>query len=160
MLAILSSELATFGGLLDRQADATTCEVEIDDLDPELFAWRDDLLGAVDVVRRHLRDVDEAFDAVADLNERTELHELGDSTVDELTDLVAFGEFLPRILLRCLQREADALAAEVDVEHLDLDRIANGDDGTGVVDMLPGELGHVNESVHAAEVDKCAERHD
>ena len=34
VLAILGSELATFGGLLDREADTATCEIEIDDLDP------------------------------------------------------------------------------------------------------------------------------
>jgi hypothetical protein len=61
--------------------------------------------------------VHEALDAFADLDERTELHELGDPAVDELLDLVALGEFLPRILLGGLQREADALTAEVDVER-------------------------------------------
>ena len=44
--------------------------------------------GEVDVVGRHLRDVHEALDAVADLHERTERHELGDPAVDELADLV------------------------------------------------------------------------
>ena len=45
--------------------------------------------GSLDVVRRHLGDVHEALDAVADLHERTERHELGDPAVDELADLVA-----------------------------------------------------------------------
>ena len=89
VLAVLLGQLATLGGLLDRQADAATGEVEIDDLDPQLLAGRDDLLGRVDVVRRHLGDVHEALDAVADLDERTELDELGDPAVDELPDLVA-----------------------------------------------------------------------
>ena len=160
VLAVLGSELATFGGLLDREADAATCEIEIDDLDPQLFARRDDLLRAVDMVCRHFRDVYEAFDAVADLNECTELHQLGDPAVDELANLVTLGEFLPRILLRCLQRQADALAAEVDVEDLHLDRVANGDDGAGVIDVLPRKLGHVDESIHAAEVDESTERNN
>ena len=38
VLAVLGGEFATFGGLLDRQADAATGEVEIDDLHPQLFA--------------------------------------------------------------------------------------------------------------------------
>ena len=160
VLAVLCSELAAFGSLLDRQADATTCEVKIDNLDPELFARCDDLLGTVDVVGRHFRNVHEAFDAVADLNESAELHELGDSTVDELTHLVAFGKFLPRVLLSCFQREADALSAEVDVKHLNLNRVANGDDGTGMVDVLPRKLGHVDEPVHTTEIDKRAEGND
>ena len=116
------------------------------------------------MVRRHLRDVDEALDAVADLDERAEGHELGDPAVDELADPVAPGELLPRILLGGLEREADALPVEVDVEDLDGDLVADGDDRAGVVDVLPGQLGDVDEAVHAAEVDEGAEvddaRHD
>ena len=58
------------------------------------------MLGEVDVVGRHLRDMDEAFDAVADLNERAERNELGDPAVHQLADLVVSGKFLPWILLR------------------------------------------------------------
>ena len=66
-------------------------EVEIDDLDPQLLAGRHDLLGAVDVVRRHLRDVHETLDAFTDLDEGTELDQLGDPAVHELADLVMAG---------------------------------------------------------------------
>ena len=37
---------------------------------------------------------------------------------DQLADLVAGGELLPRVLLGGLEGEADALPVEVDVEHL------------------------------------------
>ena len=72
VLAVLLGQLATLGGLLDRQADAAAGEVEVDDLDPQLLAGGDDLLGRLDVVGRHLRDVHQALDAVAHLDERTE----------------------------------------------------------------------------------------
>jgi hypothetical protein len=36
---------AAFGGLLDRQRDTTAFEVDVDDLDPELFARGDHLLA-------------------------------------------------------------------------------------------------------------------
>ena len=87
-------------------------------------------------------------------------HELGDPAVDQLADPVAGGELLPRILLGGLEREADALAVEVDLEHLHGDLVADGHDRTGVVDVLPGQLGHVDEAVHAAEVDEGAEVDD
>ena len=119
-----------------------------------------DLLGQIDVVGRHLGDVDQALDAVADLDEGAERHELGDPAVHQLAHAVAGGELLPRILLGGLERQADALAVEVDVEHLHGDLVAHGDDGAGVVDVLPGELGHVDEAVHAAEVDERTEVHD
>ena len=160
VLAVLLGQLATLGGLLDRQADPPAGEVEIDDLHPQLLAGRDDLIGRVDVVRRHLRDVHEALDAVADLDEGTELDELGDPAVDQLADLVGGGELLPRVLLGRLQRQADALAAHVDVEDLDVDLVADGDDRARVIDVLPGQLADVDEAVHAAEVDEGAEADD
>ena len=164
VLLVLGGDDAALGGLLDRQADAAALEVEVDDLDPQLLARRDHLLGQVDVVGRHLRDVDQALDAVAHLDERAERHELGDPAVDQLADPVAGGELLPRVLLGGLEREADALAVEVDLEHLHRDLVADRHDRTGVVDVLPGQLGHVHEAVHAAEVDEGAEvddaRHD
>ena len=53
---------------------------------------------------------------------------------------------------------------EVDVEHLDGDLVADLHDRARVVDVLPRQLGHVDETVHAAEVDEGAEvddrRHD
>ena len=47
------------------------------------------------------------------------------------------GELLPRILLGGLQRQADALALEIDVEHL---HPTSSPTATteGVVDVLPG----------------------
>ena len=160
MLAILLGQLATFGGLLDRQADAAASQIEIDDLDPQFLAGRDDLLGGIDVMGAHLADVHQTFDTVAHLYESTEWHQLGDPAVDQLANLVRRGEFLPRVLLGGLERQADALALEVDIEHLNGDRVANSDNGTWVVDVLPGQFADVDEAIHAAEIDECTERHD
>ena len=109
---------------------------------------------------RHLGDVHETLDAVADLHEPTERDELGDPAVDQLADLVGAGELLPRILLRGLQRQADALALEVDIEHLHGDGVTDGDDRTRVIDVLPRQLADVDEAVHAAEVDEGTEADD
>ena len=81
--------------------------------------------------------MDETLDAVADLDERAEGNELGDPAVDQLAHLVGAGELLPRILLGGLQGEADALPAQVHLEHLDLDLITHGHDRTRVINMLP-----------------------
>ncbi len=160
MLLVLGGDHTALGRLLDRQADAAALQVEVDDLHPELLAGGDDLLGQVDVVGRHLGDVDQALDAVADLHEGAERHELGDPAVHEFAHAVVRGELLPRILLGGLQREADALAVEVDLEDLDLDLVADLHDRARVVDVLPGQLGDVHEAVHAAEVDEGAEVDD
>ena len=125
VLLILGGDLATFSGLLDREADAPALQVEIDDLHPQFLARGDDLFGQVDMMSRHLRDVDQSLNTVAHLHERAERHELGDSTVDQFADTVAGGELLPRILLRGFQREADALTAEIDLKDLHLDLVAD-----------------------------------
>ena len=116
--------------------------------------------GRLHVVDGHLGDVHQTLDAFAHLHERAERHELGDPAVDELADLVAAGELLPRVLLRGLERQRDALARQVDVEHLHGDLVAHLHDRARVVDVLPRQLGHVDEAVHAAEVDEGAEVHD
>src|SRR5688572_27325634 len=107
--------------LLERERDAATLEVDVDDLDEDLFADRDDLLSELDVLARELRDVHEALDAVCDAHERTERDELGDLARSNLADGVGAGEDLPRVLLRRLERERHALAVQVDLEDLDGD---------------------------------------
>ena len=78
----------------------------------------------------------------------------------DLADLVGPGELAPRVFLRGLQRQGDALAVQVDVENLDGDLLADLDDLARVVDVLPGQLRHVHEPVDAAEVDERAEVDD
>ena len=140
MLLVLGRHDATLGGLLDREADPSTLEVQVDDLHPEFLTGGDDLLGQLHVVGGHLRDVDQALDSVADLHEGSERNQLRDPAVDQLAHLVGACELPPRILLGGLQGEADALPAEVHLEYLHLDLIVNADDRTGVVDVLPGEF--------------------
>ena len=67
------------------------------------------------------------------------------------------GKFPPRVLLGGLQGEADPLPAEVDLKHLHLDLVINADDRTGVVNVLPGELRDVDQTVHAAQVHEGTE---
>ncbi len=67
---------------------------------------------------------------------------------------------LPRIFLRRLERERDALTVHVDVEDLDGDLVTDGDDLTRVIDVLPGQLRDVHESVDTTEVDEGTEVDD
>ena len=72
--------------LLEREGDATTIEIDIDDLDESIVANLDDLLGQIDVALSQLGDMHETLDAVLDANERTERNELGDLTRCNLAD--------------------------------------------------------------------------
>src|SRR5690606_31308683 len=132
----------------------------VDDLDEDLLTDVDDLLGQLDVALGQLGDVHETLDAVLDAHEGTERDELGDLARDDLADRVGPGEVLPRVLLRRLERQGDALAVHVDVQDLDRDLVADLDDLGRVVDVLPGQLGDVDETVDAAQVHEGTEVDD
>ena len=59
-----------------------------------------------------------------------------------------------------LSERRDALLLEVHVEDLDVDLVADRDDRGRVLDVLPAELGDVDQPVHPAEVDERAEVDD
>jgi len=141
-------------GLLERERDAATLEVDVDDLDEDVVTDVDDLLRQLHVALGQLGDVDQALDAVVDADERTERNQLGDLAGNNLADRVGPGEVLPRVFLGGLQRQRDALAVHVDVEHLDGDLLADLDNLGRVVDVLPGQLGDVHQTVDATQVDE------
>src|SRR6185503_16065936 len=62
--------------------------------------------------------------------------------------------------LEAADRQADPAALMVDVDDLGLDLVADLVAGLGVVDLVPGELGLVDQAVDAAEVDEYAEGRD
>ena len=136
-------------GLLEGQRDAATVEVDVDDLDHDIVVDADDLLRDLDVALSQLGDVDQALDTILDADEGTERNELGDLTGNDLANLVQTGEGLPRIFLGRLEGQRDALAIHVDVQHLNGDGLTDLDDLARVVDVLPGQLGDVNQTVHS-----------
>src|ERR1700761_6150200 len=110
--------------------------------------------------RSQLGDVHQTFDALLDADERTERHQLGDLAGHDLADGVSAGEVPPRVFLSRLERQRNPLAIHVDVEHLDGDLVADLNHLGGVVDVLPGQLGDVHQTVDAAQVDERTEVHD
>ena len=112
------------------------------------------------MVLRKLGDVHEPLDPGQDLDEGAEGDHLRDATLDDVVLGVALEHLLPRVRLRLLEAERDALALAVDVEHLDLDLLADLEHLRRVVDVAPRELGDVDQAVHPVEVDEGAEVDD
>ena len=79
----------------------------------------------------------------------TRPRELGAGRVFEL-------DALPRIGLELLHAERDALRLRVEADHLDLDVLADVERLGGMVDAPPGDVGHVQQAVDAAEIDEGA----
>ena len=109
---------------------------------------------------RKLGDMHEPLDAVEYLDEGPEGDDLRHRAGQLVADVVRVDDPLPRILLGLLESERDALAVAVDVEHLDLDRVADLEDLARMVDVRPRKLGDVDQSVDPVEVDERAEVND
>src|SRR5690606_16557505 len=62
----------------------------------------------------------------------------------------------PWVFAQLLQTQGDAVALAVELQHLDVDLVANVDDLGRMLDALPGHVGDVQQAVHAAQVDECA----
>ena len=82
-----------------------------------------------------LGDVDEAFNAVKDLDEGAEGDDLGDCAFEVVADVVGIDNALPWIVLGLLETKRNSLAVAVDLEHLDLNRLADLKHLVGVVDV-------------------------
>ena len=80
--------------------------------------------------------------------------------LDDVALVVGVDDLLPRVALRLLQAEGDPLPVAVDVEHLDLDLLADVEHLGRMVDVAPGELGDVDQPVDPVEVDEGAEVDD
>ena len=109
------------------------------------------------LVQDKFGDVDEAFDAFFHLHERAVRNEVGDLAFDLLARRETLFDLVPRILLRLLQAEGDALLLLVDVEHDDFEFLTDLEHFARVTEAAPGHVGDVEQAVHAVEVDERAE---
>ncbi|CQB86092.1 Uncharacterised protein [Chlamydia trachomatis] len=146
--------------LLQGERDTTTIEVYVNNLNEYFFATLNNSFWVLYMTVSKLGNVNQAFDAVFNGDEHTELNNLGDLTLNNLSRNMGTSEALPWIFLSCLKGEGDAFAIEINVENLNSDLIANLNNLGWVIDMLPRKLGNVNETVNTAEINECAEVHD
>src|SRR5262249_45149212 len=98
--------------------------------------------------------VDEALDALLELDERAVILERDDLALDDGAGRVALGRRLPRILGDLLEAERNALGLRVELEHLDAYVIADLEHLGRMVHPAPAHVGDVQEAVDAAEIDE------
>jgi len=101
--------------------------------------------------------VHQAFDALFELHEGAVGHDVHHFAVVLATHGVASLDTFPRGGLALLEAQRDALAVEVDPQHLDLDLLIEFDHLRGVVDTPPGHVGDVQQTIDATEVHEYAE---
>jgi hypothetical protein len=76
-------------------------------------------------VQRHLGDVDQALDAVLELDEGAVGHEVDDLALDAASRPGTSARSPPRGSVLLLEAEGDLLLLAVDVEDLDLDLLSS-----------------------------------
>src|SRR5690606_7346715 len=94
------------------------------------------------------------FDARLQFHERTVVGDVGDAAGELGPDRVFRRDAFPRIGLKLLHAERDAVAFLIDADDLDLDGLPDGQHLVGVVDAAPGDIGDVQEPVDAAQIDE------
>ena len=104
-----------------------------------------------------LTDVNKALNAILDLYEGAELNALSDLACGLVANTKRVDNLLPRIGLSLLEPKADALTLPVNVKNLDVDKVADGNNLTWVIDMRPRKLRNMDQAVNPLEVNESAE---
>ena len=113
----------------------------------------------------HVRDVDQAVDALGDLDEGAELRQVADLALDDRALGVGVVELLPGVALGLAQRQADAPLIHVELGDDRLHLVADLEDLGRVDDLLgPRHLADVDQPFDALlDLDEGAvvdQRHD
>jgi len=135
--------------LLAAQGDALLLHVDGEHDALHLVALLDHLGGVADLLRpRHVGDVQQAVDALLDLDEGAVAREVPDGALDDGADRVVLLDHVPGVHLRLLHAEGDLLLGVVELEHHDLDRVPGLDELARVVHAAgPGHLGDVHQAL-------------
>ena len=143
-------------GLLEaqRQAPSFLVDVEHDTFDPiarvEHFGRVLDTLGP-----RHLRDVDQPFDALLDFDECAVVGQADDLAANPGVRRVVGRSVLPRIVLQLLEAQRDAFLLSVELQYDDVQFVTDLELLGRMVDATPRNVGDVQQAVDSAEVDEC-----
>src|SRR5579871_5894788 len=145
-LALFASPVQT----LPAQTDLAISGIDAEDLDLDLIADLDDILGTLNLVIGQLRDVQQSFQSRLQLDEDTEVGQLRDLALLDLAGLVPAGDVaFPRIVIHLLEAQSNALALLIDIED-------DAGDVIALVDDL-ARMGHLAYPAHVADVQKTVD---
>jgi hypothetical protein len=110
--------------LLDAEREAAVFGLDAEDDGANLLTLFENFGGVLDALGpAQVGDVDEAVDAVFDLDEGSEVGEVADATLDDGAGGVLVLELLPGIVLELLHPEGDAAVVGVDGEDDGVDLV-------------------------------------
>ena len=104
----------------------------------------------------HFRNMDQAFDALFELDEDAVIGDAHHAALDAGIDREFRLDIHPRVGADLLEAEGNAFFLLIELENHDLDLVANGEHLRGVIDAAPRHVGDVQQAVDPAEVDEHA----
>src|SRR5277367_241767 len=102
----------------------------------------------------HFADVNQAFDALFEFDERSVISDADHASVDVRADWITMLRIQPRIGSELLESERDALLLFVVLEHLHLNLIADVDQIARVREPSPRHVGDMQQAIDAAHVNE------
>ena len=82
--------------------------------------------------------------------------DVGHAAMEACADRIFRLDALPGIFEQLLHAERDAVGLVIDLDDLDLDRLADRQDFARMIDAAPGDVGDMQQAVDAAEIDEGA----
>src|SRR5664280_380852 len=144
-------------GLLETERNAALDRIDFEDLHLDLLRGRDDLAGMhVLLGPRHFRHVDQALDARLQFDEGAVVGDVGDAAFELSSDRELGLDALPRVVEQLLHAERDAVSLVIDLDDLDLHRLADIEHLGRMIDAPPGDVGDVQQAVDAAQIHEGA----
>jgi hypothetical protein len=101
-----------------------------------------------------LRNVDQAFKPLLQADEGTKAHHVGDSSLNQLANRVAFSNQCPRIRAQPFQAEGYAAFVGIHSYHLNLDILTGAQYISRMADSFPGDLRNMKKTLDTTEVHK------
>ena len=145
--------------ILDGQRQSPVLAVDTGDHRVDLLSFLQDLARVLDATGPgNVRNVNQAINAVFNLDERAEVRQIADTSVHASTNVITFVQCLPWILLHLLHAETDAARLRIDAQHFNFHHVARIDDFARMLHALgPAHFRNVNQPFHARlEFDKGA----
>ena len=144
--------------LLEAQADPLGAGVDVQNHGFDEVAGLHHILNLAGLLRPgEVEHADQTLDAGLHFDERTELHGAGHFAAHALTGLVFLFNQRPRVGGQLLQAERNLVRLAVDLQDLDFEVVAGVQHVGRLLHPMPGDLGHVQQAVDAAQVQKRAE---
>src|SRR5271154_7033463 len=143
--------------LLEPEADPAFLRIDIEHHDPDLLTGRDDLAWVhILFGPAHLGNMNQPLDPRLQLDKGAVVGDVGNPAPELRSGRVFQLDTFPRVGFELLHAERDALGLGVEANNLHLDGLPDIQRFRGVVDAPPGDVGHVQQSIHPAQIDKSA----